>query len=166
MAARPRRHVAHLPEDKRLVDRHRLAPLPAGLQHQVGADVVARHAAHRDAGVVAELALCRHLKELRAHSEKELERFCCNDYHYSCLHTYKYTCYTCVRLSLPKQKYEYSKREVHLSASWRHPHLVLTHAVTHVEDDPLTHHHMLILRVVVKTVVGLAAALELQPEVG
>lgn len=64
--------VAHLLEDKLLVDGHQLAALPAGLQRQVGADNVARHAAHGNAGVVAELALGRHLKELRAPSVKEL----------------------------------------------------------------------------------------------
>ncbi len=41
-------------------------------------------------------------------------------------------------------------------------YLVLTHAMTWVEDDPLAHHHMFICRVVVKTVVGLASVLQLQ----
>lgn len=44
----------------------------------------------------------------------------------------------------------------------RRPYLVLTHAVTRVEDDPLAHHLVLIFRVVVEAVVGLAAVLQLR----
>lgn len=41
------------------------------------------------------------------------------------------------------------------------PYLVLAHAVTWVEDDPLAHHYVFICRTVVKTVVGLAPVLYL-----
>lgn len=41
-------------------------------------------------------------------------------------------------------------------------YLILTHAVTHVEDDPFTHHHILISRIVVKAVVGLSSILQLR----
>lgn len=40
-------------------------------------------------------------------------------------------------------------------------YLVLTHAVTRVEDDPLAHHYVFICRIVVKTVVDLAPVLQL-----
>lgn len=52
------KHVAHLLEDELLVSRYRLTSLSTTLQHQVGADVVARHASDRDPCVVAELAIC------------------------------------------------------------------------------------------------------------
>lgn len=40
-------------------------------------------------------------------------------------------------------------------------YLVLAHSMTQIEDDPLAHHCILICRVVVKTVVGLAPVLKL-----
>lgn len=49
---------------------------------------------------------------------------------------------------------------------WWRPHLVLAHTVAGIEDDPLAHHHMLILGVVVETVVGPAAVLQLQAKGG
>ena len=38
-------------------------------------------------------------------------------------------------------------------------YLVLAHSVTQIEDDPLAYQHVVIYRVVVKTVVGLAPVL-------
>lgn len=40
-------------------------------------------------------------------------------------------------------------------------YLVLTHAMTRVEDDPLAHHYVFICRVVVKAVVELAPVFQL-----
>lgn len=47
---------------------------------------------------------------------------------------------------------------------WR-GYLILTHAVTQVEDDPFTHHHILISRIVVKAVVGLSSILQLRDKI-
>jgi len=41
------------------------------------------------------------------------------------------------------------------------PYLVLTHAVTWVENDPLAHQHVVVYRVVVEAVVGLAPVFQL-----
>lgn len=45
------------------------------------------------------------------------------------------------------------------------PYLVLAHAVTWVQDNPMAFHHMLFTRVIIKTVVGLSLTLQLAKQV-